>query len=340
MERILVMMPTLGIHCAGFDRIIFLPLFLILIVLIIRNYHRTTQAAAHLVHAAHRTKIFMHFSPRRQGLKAFLLCSSIIFIFLALLQPQWGKKEQLIAQEGRDVLILLDISRSMKAADIKPNRLDFAKLKIKALLDKLACDRVGLIVFSGSAFVQCPLTADHAAFLMFLDHVDTEIISSGTTALDTALIKALEVLSSTQGRKNKLAILVTDGEDFSCNIDTATSKALKENLHIFALGIGTPDGAPIPIFNEEGIQTGHETNEKGEIILSRLGEKTLSTLCSNVHGLYIPMSYNDTDIDTIASRVAHYEKEKFEDKKISLFEDQYPWLLGCAWMCLLLEWIL
>jgi Ca-activated chloride channel homolog len=333
-------MITLGIHWAGFDRVVFLPIFLVLIFFIIRNYRRITRAAAQLVHPAHRTMLFAHFSPRRQMLKAFLLGTSAIFIFLALLQPQWGKKEQVIAQEGRDVLILLDISRSMRAADVKPNRLDFAKLKIKALLDKLTCDRVGLIVFSGSAFVQCPLTADHAAFLMFLDHVDTEIVSSGTTALDTALAKALEVFSSAQGRKNKLAVLVTDGEDFSYNLDVATNQALKENLHVFAIGVGTTDGAPIPILNEEGMQTGHETNEKGEIVLSRLGEKILSTLCSSVHGSYIPMTYNDTDIDTIASQVAHYEKEKFEDKKISLFEDQYPWLLGIAWICLLIEWML
>jgi Ca-activated chloride channel family protein len=333
------MITTLGIHWAGFDRIIFLPIFLVLIFFIIRNYRRITHAATLLVHTTHRVTIFPHFSPRRQWLKAFLLSSGIMFIFLALLQPQWGKKEHTIAQEGRDVLILLDISRSMKAADIKPNRLDFAKLKIKALLDKIVCDRVGLIVFSGSAFVQCPLTADHAAFSMFLDHVDTEIVSSGTTALDTALLKALEVFSSSQGRKNKLAVLLTDGEDFSCNINAATNQALQENLHVFAIGIGTTDGAPIPVFNEEGIQTGHQTNEKGEIVLSCLGEQTLSTLCSHVHGIYVPMTYNDNDIDTIASRVAQYEKEKFEDKKISMFEDQYPWLLGIAWICLLLEWI-
>jgi Ca-activated chloride channel family protein len=332
-------MITLGIHWAGFDRVVFVPIFLVLIFFIIRNYRRITHAAAQLAHEAHRTKLFAHFSPRRQMFKAFLLSTSAIFIFLALLQPQWGKKEQVIAQEGRDVLILLDISRSMRAADVKPNRLDFAKLKIKALLDKLTCDRVGLVVFSGSAFVQCPLTADHAAFLMFLDHVDTEIVSSGTTALDTALAKALEVFSSAQGRKNKLAVLVTDGEDFSYNLDAATQQALQGNLHVFAIGVGTTDGAPIPILNEEGIQTGHETNEKGEIVLSRLGEQTLSTLCSHVHGSYIPMTYNDADIDTIASQVTHYEKEKFEDKKISLFEDQYPWLLGIAWICLLIEWM-
>ncbi len=328
------------IHWAGFDRIVFLPLFLILIFFIIRNYRRILASVTQLTHVAHRTTIFAHFSPHRHLAKAILLCSGVIFIFLALLQPQWGKKEHVIMQEGRDVLILLDISRSMNAKDIKPTRLEFAKLKIRALLDKLACDRVGLIVFSGSAFVQCPLTADHAAFLMFLNHVDTEIVSSGTTALDTALTKALEVFGTAQGRKNKLAILLTDGEDFSCNLDTAKSNALNDNLHVFALGIGTKDGAPIPTFAPDGTQSGNETNEKGEIVLSRLGEETLNTLCSQIHGHYVPMTYDDGDIDTIATQVAHYEKEKFGYTKISMFEDQYPWLLGIAWICLLLEWIL
>jgi Ca-activated chloride channel family protein len=228
----------------------------------------------------------------------------------------------------------------MRAQDIKPTRLDCAKLKIRALLEKLHCERVGLIVFSGSAFVQCPLTSDHTAFLMFLDHVDTEMISSGTTALDRALTQALEVFASAAGRKNKLAVVLTDGEDFSSNLDATTQQAMSENLHVCALGVGTPEGAPIPKFNDEGSPIGHETDEKGNIVLSCLNEKLLQSICAQVQGLYVPLSYDDSDLDAINAYISHYEKEKFEDKKISLFQDKYPWLLGLAWICLLVEWIL
>lgn len=243
-------------------------------------------------------------------------------------------------QEGRDVLILLDISRSMSAKDLKPNRLEFAKLKIRNLLAKLPSDRIGLVVFSGSAFVQCPLTADHAAFSMFLDHVDTEIISSGTTSLDKALTKALEVFGSAEGRRNRLAIVLTDGEDFSVNFDAAQNKALKENLHVFALGVGTPEGAPIPKFDREGKTIGHEVDEKGNVILSVLNEPMLQQLCARLNGLYQRATYDDRDIDALVARLTQYEKEQFADKKFSLYEEQYPWFLAVAWLCLALEWIL
>ena len=328
------------IHWAGLDRLILAPIFLLVIVLILRHCRRMIAVVDHLVHPTHQKIIFKNFSSTRQWIKGCLLCLSAIFMFIALLQPQWGKKEQVVMQEGRDVLILLDISRSMSAQDLKPNRLEFAKLKIRTLVEKLPSERIGLIVFSGSAFVQCPLTADHAAFAMFLDHVNTEIISSGTTSLDKALSKALDVFSSSESRKNKLAVVFTDGEDFSLNFDATQNKALKEQLSVFALGVGTPAGAPIPTFDHEGKQVGHETDEKGNVVLSVLDEKMLKHLCSRLNGLYLRATYDDSDIEALVTRLGQYEKEKFDDKKISLFQDQYPWVLALAWICLALEWIL
>jgi Ca-activated chloride channel homolog len=340
MARDQPMMDALGIHWAGIDRIIIVPVFILLIALCIKNYRRIKDSIKHLAHPQNLATIFKNFSLRKLFLKTLLLTIGICFLFLALLQPQWGKKEQIIKQEGRDVVIILDISRSMLAKDMKPTRLDFAKLKIRTLLSKLTCERVGLIVFSGSAFVQCPLTIDSAAFLTFLQNVDTEIISSGTTSLDKALTKALEVFEPATGRKNKLVILLTDGEDYSLNLNAAQSNAIKENLHVFALGIGTPEGAPIPKLDESGNSAGHETDEKGNIVLSALNEKLLQELCTQLHGHYVRATYDDSDADAVTALITGYEKESFEDRKLSLFEDQYPWFLGIAWFCLALEWIL
>jgi Ca-activated chloride channel family protein len=334
------MTDMMGIHWAGIDRIIALPLLLLAIVFIIRNYQRIKKGVHLLVHPLHTKHIFKNFSLRAQLSKSVFLILAFIFIFLAFLQPQWGKKEQVIAQEGRDVLIVLDISRSMTAKDLSPTRLDFAKLKIRTLLSKMACERVGLIIFSGSAFVQCPLTIDHAAFLMFLEQVDTESISSGTTAIDKALSKALDVFSSSPDRKNKLVVLLTDGEDFSTDLQSVQSTATQENVHLFALGIGSTEGAPIPKINPDGSPAGHETDENGNIVLSTLNENMLQKLCTTLNGHYLRATYDDSDVDTIVSKIMRYEKEKFSDRKMSLYEDQYPWLLGLAWICLILEWIL
>ncbi len=334
------MSELMGIHWAGADRVIFVPIFLVLIFLIFRNYNRLRGAATQLANAVHQKTIFKNFSPRRLLLKSLCLATGLVCIFIALLQPQWGKKEQTIIQEGRDVLIVLDISRSMLAKDMTPTRLDFAKLKIRNLLARLNSERVGLIVFSGSAFVQCPLTSDTAAFLMFLEHVDTETMSSGTTSLDAALTKTLEVFGTAAGRKNKLVVLLTDGEDFSLNMNAVQQKAIQEQLNLFALGVGTSEGAPIPKLNLDGTPSGHEVDESGNIVLSILNEKMLQQLCSSLHGHYIKATYDDGDINQLVGRIARYEKETFEDKKMSLFHDQYPWLLGMAWILLALEWIL
>ncbi len=248
-------MELFGIYWASSDNLWYLPLVVILVFLVIKNYVRIKKAVAFLVHPTYRTTLFQHFSLKRSFAKMVLLLAGLIILFLAFLQPQWGKKEERVVQEGRDVLVLLDISRSMLAQDFKPNRLEFAKLKIKHMLSQLDADRVGLVLFSGTAFLQCPLTQDYGAFSMFLDQVDVETISSGTTAIDTALSTAVEVYSLAPERKSRLVILFTDGEDFSLDLAGIEKKAEELKLTVFALGVGTLEGAPIPIIDQQGNQT-------------------------------------------------------------------------------------
>jgi Ca-activated chloride channel family protein len=334
------MIDFLGIHWAGFERIIYFPIFLILIIVVIKNYFKTKNNSALLYDKTQKKIVFPGFSLTKQWIKTFALCIALIFIFLALLQPQWDKKEQNVLQEGRDLLVLLDISQSMLAKDLKPNRLEFAKLKIRALLSKLKTDRVGLIVFSGSAFFQCPLTVDHAAFLMYLNHIDVETISSGTTSIESSLQKAIDVFKQAQERKNKIVVLMTDGEDFSINLDAAKNWASEQNIHLFALGIGTPEGAPIPMLDNAGKQIGHHTESDGSIATSKLNEELLNSITKTLNGTYIRATYQDNDIDQLVQVLQGFEKEKITEKQFSLYHDQYPWLLGIAWLMLLLDWIL
>jgi Ca-activated chloride channel homolog len=334
------MIDFLGIHFANAEKLIFLPVVIFIIFLLIKNYLKAKNACKLLVHSENQKIVFPSFSIKKQLIKTVCLCGAVILIFLAWLQPQWGKKETKIVQEGRDLLILLDISRSMLAKDLKPNRLEFTKLKIRNLLKKLDFERVGLILYSGTAFLQCPLTIDHSAFLMFLDQVDVETIASGTTAVDSALNKAIEVFGQTQERKNKLVVLATDGEDFSLNLENIKRKALEQNIKLFTLGIGTLQGAPVPILDMQGNVSGHEVDEKGKIILTCLNERLLQEVSEDLGGTYLRTNYDDSDLNQLANIIKSYEKEKFDDKKMSYYQDQYPWLLSGAFLLLLLEWIL
>ncbi len=330
----------MDIHFAGIHRIIFAPIFIIIGLIALRNCFKILRSITLITHKATQSSVFPYFSSRKQIIKTILLLGSLFFLLIAWIQPQWGKHDETVIQEGRDLLIMLDVSRSMLAEDISPTRLDFAKLKIRNLLEQLPVDRVGLILFSGTAFLQCPLTADRAAFLLFLDQVDVHSIPSGTTAIDAALNKGIEIFEASEERKNKLSLLITDGEDFSTTLSSVRKKAEELGMTLFILGVGSKEGAPVPKFDLEGKRIGHETESSGEIILTKLNEPLLQETCKQLNGTYLSASYDDNDINQLANLVKGFEKERFKDKKVSLYEEQYHWFLGVAWLLLALEWIL
>lgn len=318
----------------------YLLMFACALALIIWRYKAQERLITLLSSRQHQRVMFKHYSPSLFILKPILYAVGLFFIFLTLLHPQWNKKEESVEQEGRDLLIALDISRSMLAQDIKPDRLQCAQQKIKKLLSMLSCERVGLMLFSGAPFVQCPLTTDYGAFHMFLDSIDAETVSSGTTALDAAINKALAVFSSMPHKKNKLLVIFTDGEDFSSNLAHVKQKAKEIGLHIFTIGIGSTQGAPIPVFDERGNHKGMQRDEKGTIVMSRLNEGILRTLSNDTGAHYIKTTTDDHDLELLVSAVQRYDKEKFEEKKFARYEEQYPYFLFISLICFALEWIL
>ena len=333
-------MNLFGIEFGGLNNLKYIPLLLAACVLVVVRTRRLYHATGKLAAPAQAKKILFNFSRSRQLFKSFLWVVGFIFLFIALLQPRQKMQEQTIAQEGRDLFIALDISRSMLAADIKPNRLQAAKKKIRTLLKSLTCERVGLILFSGSTFVQCPLTNDYGAFYMFLDQIDVETISSGTTAIDQAIVRALQSFKSAPERKNKLLVLFTDGEDFSSNLAQVKTEAAQEGMHIFTIGVGTVDGAPIPLFDGKGVQVGHQKDAKGAIVISKLNEGILQNLADDSGGVYIKTTHDDADIKRLVKQVQKFEKEKFDDKKVALYEQKYNYCAAVSFACFALEWIL
>ena len=269
-----------------------------------------------------------------------LLLIGIIFLLMTLLRPQWDKKEQKISQEGRDLLIAIDISRSMLAQDLKPNRLEFAKAKIKKLLYNLSCERVGLIIFSSSTFMQCPLTTDYGAFLMFLDKLAVDTISHGSTAIDQAIKEGLRAFESDATKKTKLLIIFTDGEDFSTDLQDVKEKAIQERLSICTVGVGTPHGAPVPIIDKAGKQIGWEIDDQGNVVMSCLNENLLMSLAQQAGGKYVRSVQSDDDIKTLIHTINKFEKDSYEDKIYESLQDQYPYFIAISFLCFALEWIL
>ena len=327
-----------GIHWGSPENISSLVFLGLVVLLLILRYRKQLQAQMSLV-GIHRD-FLRNVSLSKQLLKSVLIAIGFLFLCLALLRPQWNKSEETIMQEGRDLYIALDISRSMLATDCEPNRLIFAKEKIKRLVKQLSCERVGLILFSGSAFVQCPLTSDYSAFFLYLDAVDAELISSGTTALDQAIQQALNSFAATPDRKSKLLVLFTDGEDFSNNLHDMKKAATEAQLSIFTIGVGTPEGAPVPIFDPYGKLVGHQKDRQGGVVISRLNEEVLRELSQGAGGSYTRATNNDEDIAVFVKTVHAFDKEQLAERKHSRYEDQYHYFLFVSFICFVLEWLL
>jgi len=333
-------MTFFGIHWENYNHFPYfyflVPLVLMLIFRMIKNlWQRKKLVADRYTHF-----VIHNYSYTKQIIKSILMLIGIIFILGAFLRPQWDKQEHMVTQEGRDLIIAVDISRSMLAQDIGSNRLSFAKEKIKKLLYNLSCERVGLVVFSGSTIIQCPLTTDYSAFFLFLDQLDVDTISKGTTAIDEAIKTSLKVFDSIPTRKTKLLIAFTDGEDFSSDLKGVKDKVLDEGLSIFTVGVGTAYGAPVPVLNDKNEQVGWEKDGKGNVIMSRLNEKLLMDIALQSGGKYVHAVESDDDINLLINSINKFEKDKMEDKSFEAFQEQYPYFVAISFICFALEWIL
>lgn len=316
------------------------PVFILLIVLILIRAQRVLKIYNLLTSARWRSFLLQNSSKLRLISQSMLMVLGLVALFFAFLRPAVQKGEQIVEQEGRDLFIAVDISRSMLAQDLQPNRLEMAKRKIRALVSRLKAERVGLILFSGNALVQCPLTTDHAAFYMFLDAVDSETISSGTTAIDKAIRKAIDAYAGFEDKKSKLLVLFTDGEDFSSNLVGLKKKAHELGIHIFTMGVATQEGAPIPEFDKNGKPAGHIVDKRGKVVISKLNEGILQSLATDSGGIYLPVSQNNSDLTHLISKIEQFEKEKFDDKKIELYEERYPFFVAVSFVCFALAWFL
>ena len=270
-----------------------LPILILCLVLGIRLRRRRLQKFASLENLR---GLVPAYSKLRIFCKGGLFIGAYTCLVIGLAEPKWGFEWREVQQKGVDIMLALDVSRSMKAQDIKPNRLERARREIIDLINLLQGDRIGLIAFAGVGFVQCPLTTDYKAVAMFLDHLNEELIPVPGTSLGDAIrlgVKSLKEASelNTQG---KAMILITDGEDQDSQPVEAAEDALKEGVKVFTIGMGQDSGAPIPL-----PQGGFKKDANGNVVVTRLGEATLQKIAAITGGRYVRSTTGDLDLRDI-----------------------------------------
>ena len=275
-------------------------------------------------------------SLQKRIAKAILIICALIFFILTGAGPQWGMKMERISRKGVDVAFAIDISKSMLAEDVKPNRLEMAKRKIDELLKKLSGDRVSLIAFAGEAFVHCPPTLDYSAFKVFLDSVDTEM--SPTPGTDYAeMFREAERLFATSKGKFRVLIIVSDGEDHDERSLEIAKEAHSKGIIIHTIGIGSETGMPIPLRNERGEIDSYKKDREGKAVTTRLSESYLQKIAITAKGAYVRGTVSGDEVGDIAKAIASMDKEEFSSMIHSVYEEKFQYPLGILILILLAE---
>jgi len=297
---------------------------------------RKRRAAASFGDVALVSRLSPMTSTVRDRVKAWLFAASLFFLVLALARPQWGRGEQEVFAHGVDVFLVLDTSFSMDATDIAPSRMERARYIASQLMERLQGNRIGVIAFSGAAFVQCPLTLDYGAARIFLDTVTTGIIPEPGTNLVQAIEAAIRGFVSRNARY-KVIVMLTDGEQQTGDAAAIAEKARDEGIVIHGVGIGTPGGEPIPVRGDRGEVTDYVRDDNGQPVLSRLDETTLTALSLQTGGDYFRVSERDEEIESIATRILEMEGAELESQLFTRYRERYTWPLGVAIVLLLVD---
>jgi Ca-activated chloride channel family protein len=228
----------------------------------------------------------------------------------------------------------LDVSNSMLAEDIKPNRLERAKRAISQLIDKLEGDRIGIVVFAGKAYMQLPITSDYSAAKLFLSTIDTEIVPTQGTSIGQAIDLSLTAFSD--NKHEKAIVVITDGEDHDDNPIAAAENALAQGIKVYTIGIGLPEGAPIPEFSN-GQQMGFKKDLSGKTVITKLDELTLQKVATAGEGIYVRANNTSAGLNQVFEEISKMEKQRYETKMFSDYEDRFQYFLALALFLLVIE---
>ncbi len=281
-------------------------------------------------------KLTATLNRRARAAKSLLILLAVAFLVLSLARPQFGTRVETVTTEGQDVMVALDVSRSMLAEDVAPNRLERARLEIMRILLRLDGDRIGFVAFAGTAFVQSPLTVDYGAAALFLNAMEPGLIPIQGTNLGEALTVALDAFEEGT-RDHRVLIVVTDGEDHEGEIDGALERAISEGVQIHTVGIGSLEGVPIPEFTASGERSGFIRDDDGSVVTTRLDESTLQRVAQATGGRYFPALGPGANLDPLIEEITGGEGRELEAREITQFDEQFQVFLGFALVLLLAE---
>ena len=276
-----------------------------------------------------------HFPNYKQASQFLLLMIAFAMVVIGVANPQRGTKLEKVKREGVDVVIAIDVSSSMLAEDVKPNRLERAKQFVSSLINKMYNDRVAIIVLAGNAYLQMPLTVHYAAAKMFLGNINTRMIPSQGTAIGDAIRLAMKSFEE-QEKKHKSLIVITDGENHDDDALEIAKKAAEEGVILHAVGVGTIKGAPIPVY-VRNVQVDYKKDRQGSIVLSKLNEQMLQQLAVATTGQYFRLAGGKDEIMYIMKEIESMEKKEFEERIFTDYEDKFQYFLAAALLFLTLE---
>lgn len=273
-------------------------------------------------------------SSARPFVKFILVISAFILLVIAAARPQYGSKLEEVKKKGVEVVIALDVSNSMLAEDIKPNRLERSKQAIERLVDQLDNDKIGLIVFAGDAYTQIPITIDYISAKMFLSSVNTEIVPKQGTSLGAAINLGIRSFSPSNTESRAL-VIITDGENHEDDPLTAAEEAKRAGVTIYTIGIGSPEGSPVPITS--GGRTDFLKDRDGNTVVTRLDEKVLQEIALRTGGKYVRASTSVMGLNEIYSDIGRMKKIEMDGKIFTEYNDQFQYFVGLAGLLLLIE---
>ncbi len=279
--------------------------------------------------------IIPNLSSTRSGLKFLLLHFGLAFLIIGLANPQFGTQEKEGKTEGIDLMICLDLSQSMLAEDIPPSRLERAKRAIEKLIGELQGDRIGIIVFGGEAYVQLPITMDHSAAQLFLSNIDPAIIPVQGTAIGASIDLALSSFDFENGSQ-KAIIVISDGENHRDDPISAAQRATEKGVTIHTIGMGSPDGAPIPKYRN-GQQIGYKKDREGKTVISKLDETTLVNTAEAGSGIYTRATSARVGLQAVLEELRQLEKKTYKTKVYTDYADRFQLFLAIGVLLLLTE---